>query len=128
VKYSQRYHIDIHPELGGIQYKAMPARYTKHAEERAYEKRIELASFLDILPGQVFELERLPCSSIKLAVRKPYDGVWDVCYVLIPQLERKGKLWTVVTVWKNKIEDKHFTLDKSQYADGNRKRKTNVCG
>lgn len=107
-----KYHIDIHPELGVIQYKAMPVVYTRHARVRAGEKQIELASFLDILPGQVFEFERLPGGIPKLAIRKPYDDVWDVCYVLLPSA---GKRWRVKTVWKNKKTDRHSTLDKSNY-------------
>jgi len=109
-----KYHIDIHPELAEIGHRPLPASYTRHAEERAYEKRIELAPFLDILPGQVFEAERLQGNALKLAIRKPYDRVWDVCYVIIPHAG--GTMWKVVTVWKNKIEDKHFTLDKSKYS------------
>lgn len=109
-----KYHVDIHPELSRIAHKSMPVKYTRHAEDRARQKNIKIASFLDILPGQVFEIERLSCGAPKLAIRKPYDEKTDVCYVLIAD-RRKG-VWVVVTTWLNSVHDGHATLDISKYA------------
>lgn len=106
-----KFHITLHPILANIRYEKRSITYTRHAFSRLMQKNIRPEKMLDIKAGEVFEFERLPCGRPKLAIRKPYDGVWDVCYVLIPE----GSGWRVVTCWKNKIEDRHFTLDTSLY-------------
>ena len=107
-----KWHISLHPELGDISTEKRDITYTRHAIARMREKSIRPCNMLDIKKEEVFELERLRCGTFKLAIRKPYDEKWDVCYVLIPLKDG----WKILTAWKNKIEDRHFTLDKAKYA------------
>lgn len=106
-----KWHASIHPSLSDMWCGKRKIHYTKHAASRLMQKDIIKKEELDIKRGEVFEIESLPCGTPKLAIRKPYDGKWDVCYVLIPF----NGGWKVVTCWKNKIEDRHFTLDVSLY-------------
>lgn len=83
-----------------------PLRWSRHALERAMEKGIvhPTLGLMDLIEVTV-ESGR----PVKVLVRGNYSETEDVVLVLIGQY--------VKTAWKNRIADKHRTLDRSRYVN-----------
>lgn len=86
---------------------AMFLRYSDHAKARAAEKGID--SLPDTIISRdctVFEIEDTDIR--KFALRTHYDSVNDLCMAV----DEKG---LVRTVWLNRKNDRHCTLNKRLY-------------
>lgn len=101
--------VQTNPELATIALGKVPVTYTRHAQDAAKERRINLAKYVNVLAGSVVELEINPANgkTTKLVVRQQYNNHYDVVLVLIP-----ASFGIVVkTVWLNHVNDNHNTLN-----------------
>lgn len=91
--------------------KGIPIEWTKHALIRAREKRVKIRHKLTY--GHIVEVYVDSDSkfAFKWVIRIKTIDHHDV-YV-VSELER-GKL-TMITCWRNDLDDNHDTLDKSKY-------------
>lgn len=109
------YHRDIgFPSQVAIPAGTMRVAYTKHAINAAQNDRYgaaQLPATIHYDVAQVFEVEISGNTCTKICVRLPYDDKRDLCVVL------RGNL--VVTVWFNRRNDSHKTLDASRYSKPN---------
>lgn len=85
-----------------------------HAQARALEKGInvklkDLSTFIP-LDWQLIELEVVNGVPIKIVARQPFDEIEDLVIVIL----RKERL--IKTIWFNRRDDTHLTLDKSPYS------------
>ena len=84
-------------------------RYSRHAQERAKEKGIDLfqTTLYSDNPGvEIFEIEDTDVR--KYALREPYNATFDLCMAV-------DETGFVRTVWLNRVTDKHCTLNKKLY-------------
>lgn len=95
--------------------------YSKHAKEEFCDKygAITPPSTLNFGEVTVIEATVFGDSLDKLVLRQKYDETNDLVLVCIPWENRgirdKSK-WFVKTVWLNKHDDTHQTLDKNRFA------------
>lgn len=88
-------------------------RYGYHANQRVSEHGIiNLPRVISSKDCFVFEVEDTQ-EGMKFAVRVKYSGNHDLCLVILNSF--------VKTVWLNRINDKHCTLNKSFYTKPIRK-------
>lgn len=108
------YHADIRLPRGfRLPNRTVSLRWTRHATDACNNDRYS------ILP-QVIALDLNQCRIIevgvegkrirKIVVRTDLDDDLDMVFVLIP-----GPEWTVKTVWANRKNDSHRTLDRNRY-------------
>jgi hypothetical protein len=88
--------------------------YTRHALKEALTdcySCIQLPPSLQVTPESIVEIEVKQKTVVKVLVRIEYSNDFDLCLVLKPH-----HLWaTVLTVWLNKRNDQHSTLNISRY-------------
>ncbi len=86
--------------------------YTKHAERTATERKIKrLPKWIVIDDTNVIEIEI--GEFIKYLVRIPYSPRKDILIAFVLQT----KYGIVKTVWLNKKEDHHLSLNMEKYED-----------
>lgn len=88
--------------------------YTHHAKNAALTDRygiINLPTQLDTNNAKCIEVEILNGKVSKLVYRIKYNNAVDLVLVVVPYITE----FKVKTVWLNKIEDKHATLNISKY-------------
>lgn len=89
---------------------------TNHAKQSANSDRygrIEIPQFARIEIDSIFEVELNDYDQIeKVLIRQAYDQKNDLILVLIP---RSGHIAILKTVWLNRSNDNHSTLDKTKY-------------
>lgn len=108
-----RLNVQTNPELADISCNAKSVTYSKHAVERAADKRVSLIGAIVISRGDVVEAEVENGRVIKLVVRQPLDSKRDRVMVLVPV--KSG--WYCVTLWSNSKDDKHLTLQHSRLGE-----------
>lgn len=85
-----------------------------HAQTRALEKgiKVKMADLATFVPSnwQLIELEVVNGVPIKIVARQPFDEIEDLVIVIL----RKERL--IKTIWFNRRDDTHLTLDKSPYS------------
>lgn len=106
----QRLNIQTHPELSQISFVSRLVTYTKHAKERAIAKNVILTRSIHINAGDVVELEMTMGKLSKLVVRQEMTSEVDRVLVLIPDKD----IWRCITVWTNRRDDNHATLQLSR--------------
>jgi hypothetical protein len=100
------YHVDINwPSFVPEYISDIIAMYSRHALQRASEKGINLPVHIS---GSLFECEVIDGRVVKVAVRTRYSNTHDLCTVI-------GSNGVIITVWLNRIDDNHGTLDRSKY-------------
>lgn len=109
------YHIDIlmpryiknHLPTGEI----VPM-YTYHslmASKSDKYGEIKLPSTVNLDPSNLVEVETINDTPVKGVYRFSYDDTYDLCMAIMYENNR------VKTLWLNKKDDKHKTLDVSKY-------------
>lgn len=87
---------------------------SRHAKDQAFAKNINLGkvalSTFDPSDWHIVEVEVVGGIPVKLVGRKHYDEQNDLVVAVL----RKEKL--IKTVWLNRKDDKHATLDKTPYS------------
>jgi len=86
--------------------------YSNHAKRASFDDRygqMTLPTTLDIEEAQLIEIEVENNKVIKSVYRIKYDDVLDLIIVLIPQKS------FVKTVWFNRSDDAHSTLQHWKY-------------
>lgn len=86
--------------------------YSNHALKSAKNDRygeINLPKHISFPSTDIFEVETMGLTPVKIVVRIKYDEKFDLCLVIM-LLDGLVK-----TVWLNKIEDEHSTLNASKY-------------
>lgn len=89
--------------------------WTRHADsERTKDRYAEIPKFkgLSLKRFSVIEVGTIGGRVSKIVFRGRLDDTNDVVIVLIPNGTRP---WTCKTVWINKHNDSHKTLDSSKY-------------
>jgi len=87
---------------------------TTHAEGAAAQDGTGLPTRLNFDGVNIIEVStdsRLRVT--KLLCRVPWDSRGDLCVVLRPTATKSQ--WKIVTVWINRHDDHHRTLDRSRY-------------
>jgi hypothetical protein len=90
--------------------------YGPHARKEAFEDRygkIKLPNFITLRRFKVIEVGMTEGNVSKILFRGRLDETRDLCIVLIPGVDNKP--WRCKTVWVNKNDDKHRTLDTTRY-------------
>jgi hypothetical protein len=110
------YHTDIALPTGYRHPAAMVSvTYSRHATEEARKDRyglIDLPGSIDLRVYHTVEVEVKQGRVAKIVARGPLDNTHDKVIVLMPQM---GQPWFVKTVWINRHDDLHRTLDHSRY-------------
>ena len=93
--------------------------FTSHCEERIKEKGIHIHSLYTILgehTSRVFEIKLVDGALYRFAVRVSTEGsLFDTTYVIQPRYYNGNYFLNIVTVYKNRKDDLHFTLDGKNY-------------
>lgn len=109
-----KYHTDIYmPEEAKRLEFAMLLRYSQHAREAASDDRygkIDLPKVFDSRKATLIEAVIESGRVVKALYRMDYDNLHDLCMVIAMRGDQ------VLTVWLNRKDDEHRTLDRSQYA------------
>jgi len=109
------YHSDVYMPKLKVSSKNIRLSYTQHAIFASQSDRyntIRLPEVINLSQGKIIELEVVNSKPHKLVVRLPYDAHCDICIVMLVA-ER-----IVKTVWLNRSNDTHRTLDRSKYIQG----------
>jgi len=92
--------------------------WSKHAEEQSMADRYGAIRMMDALhtddyiPIEVeYDLDNSTIIKMLLRSKSSYSGN-NVCIVVMPRKPR----WFVKTVWYNRVNDTHRTLDASKYS------------
>lgn len=111
------YHADIRlPDGFTLPKRVVELFWTNHARTACVNDRYGLMNpfpVLDLGQCDVIEVGVLGTKVVKIVLRTEYDDEFDIVIVVIPQRER----WTVKTVWLNRWDDLHRTLDRSKYVN-----------
>ena len=84
---------------------------SRHAAERASEKRFDIPERINFNDFDIIELEMINGRIAKMVIRGEYDDYDDICMAIIP---KRGVMF-VKTAWLNHWNDSHNTLDRSRY-------------
>lgn len=109
------YHADIRlPDGFRLPNQVVNLYWTRHASRARLNDRygeIPQIPVIDLGQCNVVEVAIEGRKVCKVVVRTPFDTFNDLVLVLIPD---RGA-WTVKTVWFNRANDSHATLDRSRY-------------
>ena len=108
------YHKDLGlPTMWKTDWGVLGLKYSKHAQQAAEDDRygfIDLPRRLDTSRAEVIEIELDEDECLdKILYRTRYNAEYDICIAVRP-LTREVK-----TVWLNKRNDTHQTLDLTKY-------------
>lgn len=90
--------------------------FGEHARERMFDKgglRLPSSCIFDFSLFRVVEIETAGRIITKMVVRKTHNDEFDLCMAIIPKT--KG-VWFAKTVWLNRVDDNHSTLDTSRFS------------
>lgn len=108
------YHADIKlPDGFALPARRVNLRWSNHADFARTDDRYGVIPKFESLPLQAFEVIEVGVTGRKVekvVVRGHFNADLDVVFVLIP-----GGTWFVKTVWINRRNDTHKTLDRSKY-------------
>ncbi len=88
--------------------------YTRHAEEKAVQRGIDIILSFDFDSVQIFEVEMQNDQIAKLGIRFASRTIkgQDVCLIIRPA----NRAWRVITTYMNASDDNHSTLRNQFYA------------
>lgn len=108
------YHAEIRlPDGFTIPTARVALKWTRHAERARWDDRYGMIPMFSTIPLSQFEVIEVGVEAgiiAKILVRGHYTDEIDICFVLIP-----GPQYVVKTVWMNRRNDQHKTLDRSKY-------------
>lgn len=85
-------------------------KYGSHAKQRAALNAIPIPTILDTAQAVVIEAELVHNKVVKILYRLAYDSMRDI--LLAVDVEH----WFIKTIWANRKNDTHKTLNRSAYA------------
>lgn len=110
------YHKDIRlPANFRLPAASVDLKWTRHATEARSNDRygyVPAYKRINLREAEVIEVGISSGILVHLLLRLRYDGRKDVLMAVCP-IARKP--WVVKTVWLNRVNDKHRTLNKSIY-------------
>ena len=93
--------------------------FSYHCEERIKEKGIHIHSLYTIFgerTSRIFEIKLVNDILYRFAVRVSTEGsLFDTTYVIQPRYYNGNYFLNIVTVYKNRKDDLHFTLEGKNY-------------
>lgn len=91
----------------------LPLKFDSHAIENKFARKISISGITieKLCGGYCFEAEVNKNKVVKFVVRYSYNDIYDLCSVWIP----KQDCLYCKTIWLNKKNDKHYTLDERKY-------------
>ena len=108
------YHTDLGlPKGFALPDTRVPLMWTEHAKKARTSDRYGVIPMVETLPLASFSVIEVAMTGKrveKVVVRGSFTKDLDAVFVLIP-----GEVWKVKTVWINKKNDTHKTLDRSKY-------------
>ncbi len=109
------YHTDIRLPTGfRLPDRVVELAWTRHAEGARHNDRYGVIPKIPVVNlglCRTIEVELQGKRVLKVVVRTALDKTNDIVLVLVPG----PGAWTVKTVWINKKNDSHKTLDRSKY-------------
>lgn len=89
--------------------------YSRHAKQEFKDKNGQISppTHLDFAYATLVEVTTAGKLVTKLVMRKEHDADHDVVLVMLPTESKKH--WWVKTVWLNKKNDNHSTLQKNRF-------------
>jgi len=115
VKHLFHKELGLPPEVDKLEGRTFNLRYSRHAQTACVSDRygiIKPPMLLPVRRDQIVEAELFNGWVLKATVRIPYNAVYDLVLVIMP--ERYGEAF-VKTCWLNRKDDTHRTLDRSKY-------------
>lgn len=90
-----------------------PLQFDKHAIENKYKRKISINNITieKLKNGYCFEAEVKRDKVVKFVIRYGYNDIYDICSVWQPNVD----CLYCRTIWLNKKNDKHLTLDENKY-------------
>ena len=91
----------------------LPLKFDAHAIDKKFSRKISTNGITKqkLKKGYCFEAKVENDKVIKFVIRYGYNDIDDLCSVWIP----KDICLYCKTIWLNKKDDKHITLDESKY-------------
>ena len=91
----------------------LPLIFDSHAIDNKFERKISISriTIKKLSLGYCFEAKVYKNKVVKFVIRYGYDDIYDLCSVWIP----KSDCLYCKTIWLNKKDDKHYTLDEKKY-------------
>lgn len=88
---------------------------SQHAKNKAEARGIVLidSDLNSVIGPEIVEAEFDKGTLVKIVVRKQYNLMDDICYVL--RYDFNTGIPVLITVWLNASDDDHSTLDESVY-------------
>jgi hypothetical protein len=105
------YHKDVFMPPISLPQGKFNLRYYQHAVEVANRRHIPLLGVLDTKNAEVVEVKTKGAIPEKVVFRIPFDNGDHLCLAV----ETTRDTWWVRTLWKNRADDNHETLDTSKY-------------
>ena len=109
------YHKEVYMPAYRLPDKDIKVKYSEHALQQAYYERydiIDLKDSYNFSKAEIIELEVKHGQAVKMVARFDYNNKYDLIIVIIPQTK------VIKTVWLNKKNDKHTTLNRDRYNKG----------
>ena len=108
------YHSDIRlPDGFTAPTQRVTLKWTRHAEDARWDDRYGQIPAFTSIPLSQFKVIEVGVEGnrvVKMVVRGHYTDEFDICFVLIP-----GPQYVVKTVWMNRRNDVHKSLDRTKY-------------
>lgn len=93
----------------------LPLQFDDHAIENKYKRQISISGITieKLKNGNCFEAQVKNNKVIKFVIRYGYNDIYDLSSVW----RQKTYCLYCITIWLNKKDDKHVTLDASKYVE-----------
>ena len=104
---------EIQKQIAAALNSGLPLKFDDHAIDKKYERKISINGITKekLKNGYCFEAEVKNNKVVKFAIRYGYNDTDDLASVWNP----KSDCLYCKTIWINKKNDKHITLDESKY-------------
>ena len=104
---------DIQNQIDKALNSELPLHFADHAIENKFARHISIDGITrqKLKAGYCFEATVKNNRVIQFVIRYGYDNTFDICSVWMPHSD----CLFCKTIWLNKKDDKHITLDESKY-------------
>lgn len=104
---------EIQNQIDDVLNSGLPLRFDGHAINNKYKRKISISSINTekLKNGYCFEAEVKKNKVVKFVIRYGYNDIYDLSSVWQPNVD----CMYCRTVWLNKKNDKHVTLDENKY-------------
>lgn len=106
----------IQNQIDGALNSGLPFEFDPHAIGKKYERNISIEGITvdKLKKGYCFEAEVRKNKVVKFVIRYNYGNAYDLATVWMPRAD----CLYCKTIWLNKNDDTHLTLDESKYVHG----------